>query len=477
MKISFIKETAIYFMPLLVQAFIIPLSLFFYSKVLSPGDYGILGLITVTSALILIFSNWGLINGMIRFLGEPNEDKNKLIGTAYYGSLIAGLTIFSVFCFGSSFLARIILGSITYKDIFILGVSTVIFGMAFQSFQNFLRMQKMAVSYVTFEIANILCGFGLGVYFVYFLKLGIFGVVLATFIAQVILMIVQYLYFKSNYKFGFSWQYFKKLILYGAPFTIIIIGTWMLDSSDRYILKLFVSMNDLGIYNVAYSYGLLIQSFVSPFILAVLPYLFEFYRKGQYSEKTGSLALYYTIFYTGIILVATFLAKPYFLILTPSQFHFAVRIAPLISLCYAWRGLFNIFCFCNTLTGNAKAQFFIEISAAILNIVLNFVLIPFLGLYGAAYATIISWLWMLIFAFNYNQKILPINLPRRQIYQVLGFGLICYCGISVLNNYSVWPLGLLLLFLYALFIHHKIYSLTPLAKLVYLKFSNGFQVS
>lgn len=475
MNLAFTKETVLYFIPTIVQILMSPISIYFYTHALTRSDYGIWGLISVTAGLMAIFSNWGLINGMVRFIGEPNEDRNKLIGTAYYGSLWAGLTVFGLFYFGSTFFTKIILGSLNYRYVFILGVSSVVFGLTFQTFQNLMRMERKPGVYASFEVAQSLCAMVAGIYFVYVLRLGILGVILSSLIVQIVFAIIQYYYLNTRYKLLFSWPYFKKLVFYGAPFTIIIIGTWVLDWSDRYILELFVSMSDLGLYTIAYSYGMVTQAFVTPFILAVLPYLFDYYRAGQYSQKTGDITLHYIVVYMGIVLILTILAKPYFLILTPEQFHPAIHIAPLISLCYAWRGLFNIFCFCNTLTGNAKVQFFIEVGAALLNIAVNFALIPFLGLYGAVVATLIAWLYMLIFGYIYNQKILPIVLPKKQIVQVVGIGLSCFGAITILNVYRFWYLGTFFFFLYVLFIHYKILSLTPVVNMLKEKlFKPGF---
>jgi O-antigen/teichoic acid export membrane protein len=458
-KPSLVREFSVYFIPTLLQIVVSPLSLYFYSRVLTREDYGVWGLISVTTGLLLIFSNWGLVNGMVRYLGEPNEDENRLIGTAYYGSLLSGLMIFLLFYSMSSLISLQILGSSGFRNILVLGTFSAIYGMASQASQNLLRMKRKATLYVLFETANLLLTCGLGIVFVYVLRFGLSGVFLSILAVQTCVSVLQWFYLHLRYAPRASWSCFRKLFAYGAPFTIIIIGTWVLDWSDRYILKFFVPLSDIGLYHVAYSYGMFTQALVTPFIVAVLPYLFDYHRNNEYAQKTGTLAFYYIVFYMGVVLVISMLAKPYFLILTPPQFHPAVHIASWISLGYAWRGLFNILCFCNTLTGNAKAQFVIELSAAALNIVLNLLLIPRFGLYGAVAATLTA--WVLALAFLHNQRTMPIALPGKRAVQAFAVGLLCFGAIVVLNRYPFWPLGVVPVLVYFIFVHFKVQSLTP----------------
>jgi O-antigen/teichoic acid export membrane protein len=466
---SIVKDSLIYLIPTSISTLLTPLSLFFYTKILTPDDYGVIGLISVTAGLFLILSNWGLVNGLVRFY-EENEKGNldALAGTAYWGSCLSGLIFFIVYYVSSPLLSDKILGE-GFRHIYILGGFTILFNMAYQACQNLLRIQKKVYTYVIFDTVKITLSIFSGIFLVYCLKMGLYGFYLASLLVQGMMCVIQFAFLWKNYSLVFSRTYFKKMFRYGAPFVIIIIGGWLLDFSDRYILNLFVPLAELGIYSMAYSFGMYIQLLVTPFITAILPYLFQYHREGTYQSRTGQIAFHYIAIYMGIILILSWLVKPYFYFFAATNFHGAISLAPWITVAYAWRGLFNLFCFCNTLTGNAKMQFVIEISASVLNIILNFLLIPVIGVYGAVLSTIFAWLYMLFFAYWFNQSVMPLDLHVKKVGWILLAWLPCFAAILTLNQFSgTWLLGSAFLIGYGFFLHFYIHSLNPKKLMSYI---------
>lgn len=437
---NLVRESALYFLPTLCQTLLAPATLFFYSRVLSREDFGVLGLVGVTTGLLSILANWGLVNGMVRFHGEPGQEPPRLLGTAFLGSLAAGSAVWLAAVLLSGPLADLSGGG---RPVVILGTSGVVASLAVQSWQNHLRMGRRAAAYARWEITTILGSGSLGILLAWGLGLGLPGAAAGPGLALLAAALLQYLRGVRPEGGRFDPAVFRRLVSYGAPFSVILVGAWALDWSDRYLLRLFVPLADLGIYHVGYGFGMYVQALVNPFVTAVLPHLFRYHREGTYREKAGRMALVYAAVYLGVALLFAFLARPYYLLLTPPHLHPAAAVAPWIALCYAWRGLFNIFCFPNTLSGDARSQFRIEIGAAVLNILLNLILIPRLGIAGAVASTLAAWVFQVGWAWRRNQRVMPIALPGGRMAGVLTAGILSFGCVVTLAGTSLWPVGIL----------------------------------
>ena len=182
----------------------------------------------------------------------------------------------------------------------------------------------------------------------------------------------------------------KSILLYIFPLFLVQIMSLINNISDRYILQLFVSISEIGLYGKAYligsSIGLLFDSLMllwSPFVMKnknglVIKY-FQTIRKFALSTFALSLfllmisiLLYYFDFYsydiskklivTTTIVCSAFIARIGYQLITP---------------------LYNAY---DKTTLVAKISFF----SMIFGFIFNFILIPMTGIYGAAIATYLS---------------------------------------------------------------------------------------
>ena len=124
-------------------------------------------------------------------------------------------------------------------------------------------------------------------------------------------------------------------------------------------------------------------------------------------------------------MLAIVIASKYLLkITTIEEYHYGIIIVPWVALSYLLFGLQNIFK-AGALIHNKTIQMTqYGALAAVINIVLNSVLIPTFGILGAAIATALSYFVMIVFTLRLSQKHLHVHWLWKKMIPVILLGMI-----------------------------------------------------
>lgn len=251
-------------------------------------------------------------------------------------------------------------------------------------YENFYNIKSILLFWSIFEIIALLFGF----YF--FIKLP----------------------FTIDFKIPINWSWLKKGILISLPFFIGTIASNIIEFSDLYMIKAhFGEQGDtqVGIYSFFVGMGNIVQMFVQSAILIVFaPKLLESFSKDKlkYNKLHKQMS-------KQNILASIGIAGVVFVFLLPLvQFLDKSSIENNYSLIYYLVGakvLFNIsmiYHYHLYVRHEDKSIITTMIIAAVINVCLNIFLIPLYGIYGAAYATFISFAFILIFKYVFAKKVL-----------------------------------------------------------------------
>ena len=214
----------------------------------------------------------------------------------------------------------------------------------------------------------------------------------------------------------------------------------VIDYSDRIILLNLTNMDLVGIYSAGYKIGGLLLLLISGFRLGWEPYFLKLENDKNNSVIISTVATNVILFFITIILFTVLFLKP---ILTTDLFGFpflgknfwqSINLIPIIMFGYVFLGFYylqlpGIYYFNKT-----KYLPVFRGSAAMLNIVLNFALIPYFGLYGAAVATALSLLLMAILIYYYTKQFYKITFNWKIIFSYLFYTLFIYI---ITLNYSI----------------------------------------
>jgi len=209
----------------------------------------------------------------------------------------------------------------------------------------------------------------------------------------------------------FSFQLVKKLLAFGL---IMIPGTFamlILKVSDRYMLTYLStrSLYDVGIYAIGYRVGMIITFLNSIVSLVYFPYAMRVADVSHAKESFKKVFNAYVIF-GGILGFFVILFSPeIFRIFINNSYHEAVKIVFFGVISNYLYGIFNIInlsFYVKKRAGNIALAVGL---GAILNIVLNFILIPRYGIYGAGVASILAFGLIVVFNFIIAEKTYPVG--------------------------------------------------------------------
>jgi len=219
------------------------------------------------------------------------------------------------------------------------------------------------------------------------------------FIAMLVSQFASALYYylrvvSFRIRFVWDWQRCRILFSRGLPFMFIAIFASIYSRIDMVMLRYMNGFDSVGWYGAAYKFLDISSLFSVLFISSIFPLLSELYNSGEAKEKFWQF--YYQalriIFSFGVIVSLSFIAFAPLLVNWFFPASFSPSILALRILMIAQVLMFMSLFFNNLLVIQNKEHksLLIIIFSAVINIGLNFILIPKFSLYGAAWATVVA---------------------------------------------------------------------------------------
>jgi O-antigen/teichoic acid export membrane protein len=229
------------------------------------------------------------------------------------------------------------------------------------------------------------------------------------------------------------------LILHGASGLV-------LTQSDRVMLQRISGESIAGIYSFAYSIALVISILWMSFNTTWVPFYYEYKRNGQKDLlllRANNYVTVFSILTMGFIL----LAPEVYRVMAPKEYWSGIPLIPLIALAYYLNFLCSFPANYEFYNRRTKLIAIGSVCAAIINIALNFFLIPLYAGIGAAIATLISFVFRFIFheisarfiIKNYDYKI---SIYLKGLIPVIAVSVLFY--ITQDFWYIRWGIGVIL---------------------------------
>lgn len=389
-----------------------------YTRHLTTSDYGLLGLISITGLVLLTISELGLSPALCRSYYDYNDEGNKrtVISTAFFLSVVIGCMSCVLGIFSTRYLSILLFGSEKYGVYLLIVVITVIVSNVRHIPLTILRVEKRSVRYVVFQISYSVVGITLIMYFVTINNWGVMGVLVGNLVAGLIFLIILFYCVRKEIVLRFSKPEAWKMIRYGAPIALVGLSAFVLTYADRYMLNYYCGLNEVGSYTLGYQFGMVILvGFSIPTKLIWTPMVLSA-KDDSNAKDFYSKALTYVIFVgVSLFLVLSLLSKEVIQIVANKQYWNAYTVIPIITLGYlVWstRSILEVGTIVRRKTKVRVWYFFI---GAVTNIILNLFLIPKYGMRGAAHATLISFVVMIIVVYYYNRKVFEIDYEWMRI--------------------------------------------------------------
>ena len=402
-----VRLVSVYFVGRGIAAALSLVSLGVYTRLLEPQEYAryVLVISGVGFVSLLLFQ-WARA-ALLRFLPmrvySPEKTLANLATSIFWLCTAASLVVLGV-----SLLVP------TWRFLLVLGAALLWAQVWFEHQLEFLRVEQRATAYVVLlnlrALLALLIGIGIAEFVAKTAAAPLLGMVIGALLAGLLSGVQQQLRYISR----IDPFLLKEMLRYGLPLTFSLLSSYIIATSDRFLIAWFLDEGMAGVYAASYDFAQQsVGSVLSTVNLATYPAVIRTYEQGNRQATIDQVR------HTGVLMLATgipvvalmvLLAQPLSTFVLGTEFRAtALQTIPWVSVAALLAGLRAYW---------IDLPFFLKQSSldhsrilalgALANLALNVWWIPLFGLMGAIYATLASYALTLVLSIWKGRRLFPI---------------------------------------------------------------------
>lgn len=389
---SLLKDSAVYGIGILLSRLIGFLMIPIYTRVLTPADYGVIETIVRLVDVIGLILALGLASAFMRYFNEAAEgvDRRRLISTCML--LVTGATaVTMVAVIPASPLVTDLAFGHRENELF---VRIALAGMFLATISNvpltLLRAEGRPWRFTIISTAQLVLALILNLVLLVYLRMGVLGAVLSTLINAAVWSLILGADLLIRHGVAFDRRWARRLLVFGIPLVPASLSQFTLHFSDRFFLTRYATIEELGLYSLAYRFAMLATMLYGMLDTAWWPWAFRVAKEEDaprnLADGVALMLVASTVFVTGVILFS----KPVIEIMASAEFAGASRYVPPLTLAY-W--LFSTVAPISVGLQLAERTGVIAVAnsvAAVVCLGLSFWIIPSHGVPGAILVTVTS---------------------------------------------------------------------------------------
>jgi O-antigen/teichoic acid export membrane protein len=396
---NLIKSSVIYTiigaLPLMSAFFL----LIFYTNYLTTSDYGALVIYISFTGFIQILINLGLdaFIGVSYF--ESKHDKALLksrIGAITGYLLIWGLFIAAVFSVLGENLFKLIFQG---KDIFfypygLMAVVTAFCNSYFKTYTNLLINQERPLRFAIVNMANFIMTIAFSLTGLFMYPFTLIGPLWGRLLSGIGIFIIAFISFakESSIRIRLG-EELKQTLNFSLPVLIFFLISWSISNIYPFIMKYFMTLQDVAIFGLAIQFTLLVEFVLSGMSSSVSPKVYGLIKDKQLTGSTPELNKYFSGFNAFALLVipaSTFFIPLFLPLLISKDYEASFIFLSILNIGFASRGLYNYFLTPIYLFRKTRVLPKIYLITAAVQIVISIIMIKHYGIWGAVAANLIT---------------------------------------------------------------------------------------
>lgn len=384
-----------------------------FTTLLTPEEFGLFSIYQV----ILVFFT-ALIGMSLQTSITVNFFKvNQKELASYFNNILFILFLnlslfFLIFCAIDYFFVNFF--SIDFSYFYII-LPLVFFTVIVEIYTSILRNQQKAVNFFMVEVFGTILKFVLILLFMVFFEKGWLSFIYGNLIGLFLIALYSFQSLLAqkfiNFKVGLSKIKIKEILKLCVPLIPHAVGIMIISLSDRLFIEKLIGVEAVGIYAVAYSFGIIVSLFSDAFIKAWTPWFYS--KMKELKDKDAKIIVNITYVYIFMMLTLSFIVYvlAYLLIpiMTTVKYHVAIDYVFYIALGYSVQGIYKVFFPYLVFFMKTNYLAIITFFASLSSVFLNYYLINKYGILGAAYTIIFSFIFSSVGVFVVAHK--SVKLP------------------------------------------------------------------
>ena len=390
-----------------------------YTSFLSPSEYGLMALVDLFLSLSVIALGIQSIGGaMIRIFHDQEDPaaRDRVISTATL--LMVGLNILVILpVLGvAPWLSELIFvedSTPEHVELIRLAFVAMLPSNLVELLLVHERLRGRALFFVKYSLSQLVMTLSLNILFIAYMELGVFGFVWSKLIANGLgggFLVLRTLPVLTR---GFERSAARRLLTFGSPLIVAGVAFFLIHFSDYFFLNRVRSTHDVGLYEFAYRFPFLVTFLVGePFGRVWSVSLYDLAKSDEWKEQFVRVLSWLVYALTAVGLgISVFSDEIIEIMARNPSFWAAAGVVPMLVLAYCLREVADFFrnmLYLNKRSGTVGR---IALACAIVNIVLNLLLIPAWGVEGAALCTLVTWALYLAICLVEQRKEHNLQLP------------------------------------------------------------------
>ena len=412
------------------------------TRYLQSDEYGTLSIINAITGIMMTFYGLGAPGFMMRYYYEfdTKYERKLLIGSILPFVLVCTFFMSVLLTLTGGFFFQKVLLDIPFIPYMLIGIWTCFFSM-FGIFPNDLfRILGQPVLFISVNFLKSAITISLSILSVVVFKRGAEGPLCASMIVAIFSGFYFIYYLKDKIKLNINFIIVKKCLKFSLPLVLLLLGRSLLDSTDRLILQRLTDLSFVAFYSVGSTMGSILVMVASSINSAMMPFFFSTAKKEidkQAKEIFSYISTYICLIVLFLGLLVILFRFEIIYILAPPSYFPIIGIVPYIMIGAIMNSLFFIPVLGIYQKKKTGCLPFIIFSALLINILLNFALIPNYQMLGAAIATVVASFVMLLMCFIISQKLYHIPYQYHRLLKICISCILCYLFSVFVQDYTL----------------------------------------
>ena len=459
-----IKEIGIYGISSVLRQAVGFIMLPIYTRYLSPEDYGVIGLLSVTVFFFELFFGARFASAVLRYYGDEElGSKDNVISTALVSTIVLSTIGIFFIIFNAEYLGGVVFREAGYS-LYIKIYSTMLLATGLEYYGlMYLRLLNKALSFFYLSISKLILQIILNVYLIIYLEMGVMGFILSSVISTI--LYAGYLCYFMAIRCGlyFDALLFKKMFLYSWPLWIAGGVSLFNSMGNRYFINILSGLGDVGLFELGYKFSSLILTlFWNPFENWWQVERYKIFRSGEFGSNYQDVYMLLVLILSVLCVGSVYFSWAIISIMSSDEFIGSVFVVPPLSLSVAFFCLIQFFGFNFFVKDKTWVLLLYKVATGIALVLLYFLFVPLMGFVGAGISMAIVNLIIVVLMYEHGKRVVDLKVKLSA-----GFIPLMYSLTFVSMWYAVQyyygndftalliDMALYCLFLFVIYMHYK----------------------
>jgi O-antigen/teichoic acid export membrane protein len=396
----------------LIAVFLLPI----YTVYLGTVGFGRIETIVALTSVLAIVLRLGITSAFFRFYFDSEDAARRtlVVRTSFWftmGMATLGLALGFVF-------ATQISDWLSLDDPWLVraGFVGLWAQMNYAQITALFRVEERPVQFAIASVANVVITIGATIALVVGAHKGAVGAVVGNFVGTLAVYVVLLGYRRFQLGFQFDRRLLRAMNRFGLPLVPAALALWVINLIDRLFINAYKGQAEVGIYSLAVRISSLIIFLMTAFQLAWPAFAYSI-RDDSTARRTYSYVLTYLLFVTCWMSLALGALAPWIVAILAPSGHFQRSAEAVPVLCFATAAYsgYSVLAIGIGRMRQTQLNWVVSGTAALVNIALNFILIPPYGMMGAAIATLVAYVVLFLGMWVRSRRVYPVSYQWRRI--------------------------------------------------------------